>query len=182
MGKKDDVVLPIAWCLMTRRRTKDYNALFSHLKEKFPLFRPSLAMTDFERGLQNSLRENFAGISVRGCHFHLSQANIIWIINILNNCFPTKFVPGNVLRYEHNIPGVGGHPIFFLIPRIFSTYIHVFWPAESIPASPEVGEFEFRPNALFLSEFRPKIVPEKHPSSGRGVLLLKIVSPSSGPK
>ena len=58
---------------MSRRTTKAYQAVFDHIKGKFPSFLPKTAMSDFEKALMKAIRLSFSDIKVVGCHFHFSQ-------------------------------------------------------------------------------------------------------------
>ena len=40
---------------------------------------PKLALTDFEQAVQQAFRLSFPGIELKGCYFHLRQAQVKWI-------------------------------------------------------------------------------------------------------
>ena len=42
-------------------------------------FTPDVIMTDFERGLRNSLSSTFPSATIDGCLFHFCQANLKWV-------------------------------------------------------------------------------------------------------
>lgn len=73
--------VPIAWVLMSRRTTKAYNKVFSAIKKIHPNFKPNRCITDYEKALQNALKQSFAGIKVYGCHFHFCQV-CKWILPV----------------------------------------------------------------------------------------------------
>lgn len=65
--------MPCAWVLMTRKTTLSYNSVWEAIKELCPNFKPTRAMSDFEKALMKSLRDSFPGIVVKGCYFHICQ-------------------------------------------------------------------------------------------------------------
>lgn len=73
------VSLPVIGALMTSKSQPLYSAVFKKIKELIGLtceFKPADLMSDFERGLQNALRETWPDSKVRGCRFHFGQAVI----------------------------------------------------------------------------------------------------------
>ncbi|KAL7294978.1 hypothetical protein TKK_0011688 [Trichogramma kaykai] len=73
MCKKYNTTVPCVWVLMSRKTTKAYSAIWAHLQEEFPSFRPFRVTCDFEKAFMKSVRIAFQ-THVRGCYFHFTQA------------------------------------------------------------------------------------------------------------
>ena len=69
-------VLPCVYALLPNKTTATYKRLFQILKGARNDLNPQTCITDLERTAVNALREEFHGVSVQVCFFHLSQA--IW--------------------------------------------------------------------------------------------------------
>jgi transposase-like protein len=59
---------------MSRRRNKDYLAVFRSLLHLLPSTSVQKCVADLEKGLWNALRQLFPGIPIKGCVFHWCQA------------------------------------------------------------------------------------------------------------
>lgn len=69
---------------MSRKTTAAYKMLFRCIKELFPGFKMDHVMTDFEKGLVRAVREEFPGVTLTGCLFHIDQVCILfsWFLNL----------------------------------------------------------------------------------------------------
>ena len=88
-------MIPCAYALMHRRRTKDYEKVFLALKQeglKHGLnLQPKQIMTDFELAAIKAFKNSFIGIKSKGCLFHFGQSLMKHLANI-----------GLKKRYEDN--------------------------------------------------------------------------------
>ena len=66
--------VPLLYVIMSRRRKKDYLAVFRSLLHLLPRTSVQKFVADFEKGLWNALRQLFPGIPIKGCVFHWCQA------------------------------------------------------------------------------------------------------------
>lgn len=66
---------------MSTKSEEDYAAVFKYIKEKFPMFSPQVAMSDYEKGLRNAIKKVFTtesnSIRIGGCFFHYCQVSIL---------------------------------------------------------------------------------------------------------
>jgi len=69
---------------MSRKTTAAYKMLFRCIKDLFPDFKMGDVMSDFEKGLVRAVREEFPGVIVTGCLFHIDQVCILfrWFPNL----------------------------------------------------------------------------------------------------
>ena len=69
--------VPLVFALMSGKSTDDYIAVLRHVLEHLqtPLAVVTVVL-DFEAALWSALRQVFPGVSIKGCHFHWTQA--IW--------------------------------------------------------------------------------------------------------
>ena len=66
--------VPLAFVMMSRRRKREYKAIFQHIKEIIPSINLFRLITDFEAAIWNGAREVFPNIIISGCNFHWGQA------------------------------------------------------------------------------------------------------------
>ena len=66
--------VPLASCLMSRRRKGDYIAVFKKLLQIIRLPVVQRIVTDFERAIFSAVRQVFPQIHHLGCNFHHQQA------------------------------------------------------------------------------------------------------------
>ena len=66
--------VPLLYVIMSRRRKRDYLAVFCSLLHLLPRTSVQKFVADFEKGLWNALRQLFPGIPIKGCVFHWCQA------------------------------------------------------------------------------------------------------------
>lgn len=66
--------IPFVFGLLPNKKQETYLRFFNALKECIPGFSPTNCLSDFEVGLQNSVKIVFPNIEVHGCLFHLSQS------------------------------------------------------------------------------------------------------------
>ena len=66
--------VPLVYVLMSRRKTKDYKAVLTVLRERMPTVRVSSITSDFEKGVWQAFASVFPNIQHRGCTFHWTQA------------------------------------------------------------------------------------------------------------
>ncbi|CAF0848187.1 unnamed protein product [Didymodactylos carnosus] len=78
MGKHLGEVIPLVWCLTSKRNQDVYKKIFNVLKTKANefggRFEPQYAYLDFEVGTINALENLFPDMSIRGCWYHYTQA------------------------------------------------------------------------------------------------------------
>ena len=96
---------------MSRRRNKDYLAVFRSLLHLSPSTSVQKCVADLEKALWNALRQHFPGIPIKGCGFHWCQAIFRKIqksgladsYNSKGNTytFPRKFMALPFLPREH---------------------------------------------------------------------------------
>lgn len=67
-------MIPVFYCLMTRKTTKAYKAVFKFIEKKLLKLKPSVVMTDYEEGLRKAVREHWRLADIRGCWFHFKRA------------------------------------------------------------------------------------------------------------
>lgn len=73
--------MPIMYALMGTRSEAAYNQVIDYFKTQIvPTLAPELIITDFERGLQNSLQNNYREAQVKGCFFHYAQVGFLAFI------------------------------------------------------------------------------------------------------
>lgn len=66
---------PIFYILMSDKKASTYVEVFQFLERNCMRLNPSSFMTDFETAMRNALRRVYgAGIRIRGCWFHYTQA------------------------------------------------------------------------------------------------------------
>ncbi|XP_061178328.1 uncharacterized protein LOC133186965 [Saccostrea echinata] len=69
--------VPLVFCLMSRRKSRDYAAIFKKLKEIIPgVPQVQTFVVDFEKGAWKAIREEFPNTLIKGCAFHFGQA--VW--------------------------------------------------------------------------------------------------------
>ena len=66
-------VIPLVYALLPNKTMATYNRLFGALKNLQPQFTPIMWMTDFELAAINAIRQNFPGVVITGCFFHMQQ-------------------------------------------------------------------------------------------------------------
>ena len=66
--------VPLAFVLMSRRKTKDYVAVLSALRAILPRINVRSVTSDFERGLWRAVATVFPEVIQHGCTFHWTQA------------------------------------------------------------------------------------------------------------
>ncbi|XP_066590846.1 uncharacterized protein [Prorops nasuta] len=110
MVKVHDKFLPVIWILMSNKRSTNYQNILKLLKYKFQdLFAPSLIITDFEIGLQNSVQLVFPSCDVQGCYFHYvsairKQAQKFKLFELLKLKTPETYGKSNILlRKMYNL-------------------------------------------------------------------------------
>ena len=88
-AKSNDELLqiPLVYCLMSRRQTSDYKAVFQAIVASFQS-QPKLrrVVLDFEAAVWNSLKIVFPTAEIRGCSFHFTQAVYRKLQNIGLQC------------------------------------------------------------------------------------------------
>lgn len=79
-GRVEGEVVPLAFCLMTKKSTSMYTAFFRELLkigEKYGCaLNPTKIISDFEVGIAKAIQLCFPRAQTQGCFFHFSQ--IIW--------------------------------------------------------------------------------------------------------
>ena len=66
--------VPLLYVFMSRRRKRDYLAVFRSLLHLLPSTSVQKCVADIEKGLWNALRQLFPGMPIKGCVFHWCQA------------------------------------------------------------------------------------------------------------
>lgn len=72
-GDGHGFVFPILFCLLPNKLQATYCKLFQMIKNMWPEFNPDSVNVDYEVGIHNALRAEFANVTIRGCFFHLVQ-------------------------------------------------------------------------------------------------------------
>ena len=67
---------PIVHSLQTSKKEKFYRAVLNKISRLIPQLHPSTAMSDWETGARNALKEEYLTTKLSGCWFHYTQA--IW--------------------------------------------------------------------------------------------------------
>ena len=68
--------MPLAFAVMSRRKTRDYEAVFQDLKNVLPGDQPNMIVADFECAAWKAARGVLEGVELAECNFHWRQA--IW--------------------------------------------------------------------------------------------------------
>ncbi|XP_041350034.1 uncharacterized protein LOC121369182 isoform X2 [Gigantopelta aegis] len=69
--------VPLAFVFMSRRKSKDYRAVFRAIDDLLPQRAAVLEfVADFETGMWKGIREVYPGLPIKGCCFHWNQA--VW--------------------------------------------------------------------------------------------------------
>ena len=71
-----DAAVPCVYALMQNKTEREYDRLWTALKELNPRLNPQSFLTDFEVAARNSARRAFPDVQIAGCFFHLCQS--IW--------------------------------------------------------------------------------------------------------
>ncbi|RZF36448.1 hypothetical protein LSTR_LSTR009544 [Laodelphax striatellus] len=84
---------PVFLILMKKKNVAAYRSLLSFLKNRTPELSPEVIITDFERALQQALREEFPRTNIVGCWFHSANQGVwdckkLWV----ETCMPKKIV------------------------------------------------------------------------------------------
>lgn len=67
---------------MNRKTEALYDQVFAYVSPLFGAWQPGVITSDFEVGLQNSLRRQWNGAVVVGCWFHSANVSIIYIAKL----------------------------------------------------------------------------------------------------
>ena len=68
--------MPLANIIMSQKSYELYDKIFKEFKYLFEQFKIEIEfknksiMSDYERSLRNAIKNNFEGITIRGCFFH----------------------------------------------------------------------------------------------------------------
>nr|XP_054757171.1 uncharacterized protein LOC129263283 [Lytechinus pictus] len=77
-GRTIGNMFTLAYALMNGKRLEQYRRLLQHLKniavDARLRFSPRIVVSDFEVAIRRAFVEEFPGIRVRGCYFHLTQS------------------------------------------------------------------------------------------------------------
>ena len=66
--------VPLLYCVMSRRRRKDYVAVFSKVMELVGDARVKRLLTDFEQAVWRAVTAVMPNVELKGCSFHYAQA------------------------------------------------------------------------------------------------------------
>ena len=66
--------VPLVFCIMSRRKTKDYTAVFRAIQARCSNVAVRYITSDFERALRRATSKVFPNVHHRGCTFHWTQA------------------------------------------------------------------------------------------------------------
>ena len=66
--------VPLAFIMISRRRKRDYTAVFKHMKEIIPTMNLIRLITDFEAAIWYGARKIQPNIAISGCNCHWGQA------------------------------------------------------------------------------------------------------------
>lgn len=73
LGRYANWYIPLIYVLSTNRKEITYAHIFAKLLELEPDLKPRRAMTDFEMAAVNAINDQFEGVSVSCCFFHLTK-------------------------------------------------------------------------------------------------------------
>lgn len=97
--------IPLVLCLMSRRKTRDYVAVFKRLKE---VINGDLHVqgfvVDFEKGAWKAIRQEFPNTMIKGCAFHFNQA--VWRMTQQLGLKTTYSKRGPEYRYTRSLMGL----------------------------------------------------------------------------
>lgn len=111
--QKDDCMkqVPLLLVLMSRRRKRDYVAVFQKIRSLLPDLAVEGFVMDFERATWSAVEEVFPDARVQGCSFHWGQAVMRKVANLclkttyeerqgvhrlIRKLFALSFLPGNI--------------------------------------------------------------------------------------
>ena len=86
------VAIPRLYILLPNKKGETYKRMYRILKNLRPNFKPIAVLLDFELANINSIQEEFDGITIWGCLFHLSQNSFRKIIEL---GFKVQYSNGN---------------------------------------------------------------------------------------
>lgn len=103
--------VPLLFVLMSRRRKRDYVAVFQKIRSLLPDLAVEGFVMDFERATWSAVEEVFPDARVQGCSFHWGQAVMRKVANLclkttyeerqgvhrlIRKLFALSFLPGNI--------------------------------------------------------------------------------------
>ncbi|KAB0804209.1 hypothetical protein PPYR_01361 [Photinus pyralis] len=71
--KRHGGVLPVIYAVLPNKRRTTYNLLFETLKELVQKLNPGSICCDFESAAFTAMQQNFDGVTLKGCFFHLEK-------------------------------------------------------------------------------------------------------------
>ena len=67
-------VLPVIHCLLNSKEEELYNAVLSKIANMIPQLNPTNAMSDWEQGARNALKQQYPTTRMNGCWFHYTYS------------------------------------------------------------------------------------------------------------
>src|SRR5258708_4911172 len=73
-----DPIVPLVFALMRKKNEKSYKDLFEQIiikaEQNEVNLNPYVIISDFESAAMSAARQQFDGVRIQGCHFHLGQS------------------------------------------------------------------------------------------------------------
>ena len=73
--------IPFVWFLFDRKLESHYEAGLRAFFSLFPDLKPTISISDHEKGLQNAIRSVFPDILITSCYFHYCKVSLEFIFN-----------------------------------------------------------------------------------------------------
>ena len=133
--------LPVIHCLLNSKEVELYNAVLSEIANMIPQLNPTNAMSDWEQGARNALKQQYPTTRMNGCWFHYTQA--IWrriqkaglahefqvtkvFSSFMRNIMGIPFLPPDLIKPTYSLLQIPS------LPTILSPARQVFWYIDGI--------------------------------------------------
>lgn len=67
-------VFPLFFAFLENKKQKTYELLFDIIKSRFPTWRPSQMLIDYEKSAINAIRKKFPNTILKGCYYHFCRS------------------------------------------------------------------------------------------------------------
>jgi hypothetical protein len=154
-GKKVNSHVPLAYFLLTGKKTFQYERAIRKLKSFLPAsYTPRITYVDFECSIHRALRKVWPSTSIQGCRFHLGQA---WFRKIqslgLTKLYRSRSAEGSFLRSFFGLS--------FIKPEdmedFFVEDFLAFAPTPTHPKIREFSEYVFDTYISSMARFPPSM-------------------------